>query len=365
MSPLVTEAPVGFPTTVEGPRPLRPVRVAVVGLARAGILHTAVLSTIPDCEVVGVSDTRSAARRNLRGLGYAAAGFDRVEKLLAKTRPDAVIVCNRPEEHVETARAALQAGAAVLIERPFARSRAEGEPLVRLAAERGLPIASAHTLAYHPVFEAAGRALGDGVLGALRMARASLFVSWVFSARQQLDHAPAESGGGVAAQPASDLLAFLIGRLGFPAEVRATCNRIYGEAEDEMHAMLRLPGGMEVGFDTSWSVPGYPRPATVIELEGENGKLLAAEDALEFELHAPRAGFGAGVTRLGHGELPAAARFDLEGDAAYLQDAAFLQWVTGGEAIATRGERALEILAVLESLYASARQAGAPVPVAA
>jgi predicted dehydrogenase len=364
MTDLVTEPVVGSLASAEGPRPLRPVRAAIVGLGRAGILHAAVLSTIPDCELVGVADPRASARRNLKGLGYAAASFGAVDKLLAKARPEALFLCLPPDAQAVAARAAIEAGVGVLVERPFFAGRAEAEAVAALAAERGVPLACAHPLIDHPVFAAAGRALAAGVLGRVRQARASMFVSWVFSARQKLELAPPQAPGGVAAQPASDLIFFLAWRLGVPVEVKATWNKIYGDHEDELHAMMRLESGAEIGCDTSWSVPGYPRPATVIEIEGENGKLLAADDALELELIVPGAGFRVGVTRLGHTELPAPARFDLGGDAAYLTDAAFLRWVTGGDPVPAVASRALDVLRITEALYASARQGGKPVAVA-
>ena len=364
MTDLVTEAPVGLPMAPSCPRPLRPVRVAVAGLNRAGVLHSAVLSTIPDCELVGVADSRSAARRNLRGLGYRAASFARVDKMLAKTRPDALFVCAPHDTRAELARRAIEAGIAVLIDRPFAATRAEAEELVALAADKQIPLAVGHPLVHHPVFAAARRALMTEALGGIGQARASMFASWVFSTAQKQAYTPPGAAGGVASQPASDLLFLLGWYLGTPVEVCATWNRIYGEHEDELHATLKLANGVEVSFDTSWSVPGYPRPAPVIELEGTNGKMLASDDALELDLLVPRGEYRLGVTRLRHGELPGVARFDLDGDAPYLQDASFLEWTTGGEAPPARADRALSVVRVIDALYASAREGGRAVAVA-
>lgn len=365
MTDLVTEAPVGMPSPAASPKPQRPVRVAISGLNRAGVMHAAVLSAIPDCEVVGVQDPRSAARRNLRGLGYTAAGFESVDKMLAKTRPDALFVCGPHPSRGPTVMQAIETGIAVLVDRPLAANRAQAESLVRLAAEKSVPLACGHALVHHPVFAAARGVLAANVIGEIRQARASLFASWVFSSKQKESYAPHGSAGGVTVQPASDLLFLLCWYLGAPVEARATWNRIYGEYEDELHAMMKLPNGVEVGFDTSWSVPGYPRPATVIELEGQNGKLLVADDALEIELHASAAGFPAGVTRLGHASLPGTARFDLDGDAPYLMDASFLAWATGGDAPPSVAERAIEVMRVVEALYESARQGGRSIAVGA
>lgn len=364
MTGSVMEEPVGASSEEPILGPLKPVRVAVAGLDRTGVLHAAVLSSIQDCEVVGVADARAAARRNLRGLGYRAQSFERVEKLLARTRPDALVVSAPHDQRAAITRQAIEAGVAVLVHRPFAANRAEAEALTELAATRGVPLACGHPLVYHPVFAEAQRALAQGVLGDLSRTRSSVFASWVFSSKQKLAWTPAGSAGGVTMQPASDLLFLMCWYLGVPVEARATWNRIYGEHEDELHGMLKLENGAEIGIDTSWSVPGYPRPATVIELEGMNGKMLVADDALELELNRPRAGYPTGTSRVGHAALPGGARFDLEGDAPYLMNAAFLAWITGGEPPPARAENAVNVLRVVEALYESARQGGKPVAVA-
>ena len=189
-----------------------------------------------------------------------------------------------------------------------------------------------------------------------------MYLSRVFSSRQKLETCPPGSGGGVVLQAAADLLFLLVWYLGVPSQVRATWSNIYGPPEDELHAMMQLPDGGEIGFDSSWSVPGYPRPATVIELDGAAGKMLASDDALELDLFE-RQGGPSGFTRFGHATLPRPARFHLDGEALYLQDAAFLSWATGGPAPPNQAESALQVSRVIEALYASSRAGGDPVAV--
>jgi predicted dehydrogenase len=364
MTTLATEVPkasLAFPTQ----HPSRSVRAAVVGLGRAGIEHAAVLSTVPECTLVAVCDPDRSARRNLRGLGYAAPGFDGVEALLAKTHPEAVVICAPMTQRASATRRALEAGAAVLVDGPIAPTLAEARALVDLAAAKPLPLASAHPLAFEPVFQQVQRVLDAKVLGEVRQVRSSMYLSRVFSTAQKARLAPAESGGGVLTQAASNLLFLLVQLLGVPASVRATSSELYGRFEDELHAMMTMPGGVEVGFDCSWSVPGYPRSATVLEIEAEYGKLLASEDALEIELDEPRALMPRGHTRIGHEALPQTARFELGGEALYLQDSAFLAWATGGPAPPNRADRAIDMLRVMLAIYDSIRDGGKSVAMAA
>ena len=342
------------------PRPLRPVRVAVVGLGRAGLAHATLLSSVPDCELVAVVDARGEARARMRGLGYQARAYGRLKKMLATAKPDAVFVCGPQHERAASARLALGAGAAVFVEHPFGVTQDEARAVAAKADEAGRPLACACGLAFTPVFTRAHEALAAGVLGEVRQARSSMFVSRVFDARHPVHHESGPIAGGVLAQIASELLFLLVWTLGVPVEARATSHRIYGGLEDELHAMMKLASGAEVGLDCSWSVPGYPEPATVIELEGDNGKLLVSDDGIEADLKEGRAGFATGHTRIRSAELPQPAAFDWGGDAAYLMDASFLAWVSGGSIVPNHGGFAIEVHAVMDALYASARAGGEP-----
>jgi predicted dehydrogenase len=344
----------------ECPRPLKPVRVAVVGLGRAGLAHATLLSSVPQCELVAVMDRRGEARARTRGLGYRARAFGSLKKMLAVARPDAVFVCSPQHERAAAARGALEAGAAVFVEHPFGVTLDEAEAVAAKAVATGLPLACACGLAFTPVFRRAEEALAAGVLGEIRQARSSMFVSRVFDAKHPVHHEPGPIAGGVLAQIASELLFLLVWYLGVPVEARATSNRIYGGIEDELHAMMKLASGVEVGLDCSWSVPGYPEPATVVELEGENGTLLISDDGIEADLKEARAGLGSGHTRIRSAELPQPAAFDWDGDAMYLMDAAFLAWATGGTAVPNQGGFAIQVHRVMDALYASARADGGP-----
>ena len=68
-----------------------------------------------------------------------------------------------------------------------------------------------------------------------------------------------------------------------------------------------MPHGADVGLEASWSVPGYAERSTVLEVEGDNGRLLASEDALELDRRRPWASTAAGTCG-SRTRRPAAAR---------------------------------------------------------
>jgi predicted dehydrogenase len=340
--------------------------VAVVGLGRAGVAHAVMLTHIPGVELAAVADPRAAARQALRGMGFSVPAFGRVERLLERLQPDAVFVCAAQHERARVARLVLEAGIPVLVERPMALTLAEAEELVQLASARNVAFAVGHPLAYEPVFARVHELVHAGVLGETRSARSAMFVSRVFArpprGAGRLD--PRRVAGGVVAHLASDLLFVLVRMLGVPVEARATWSMLYGAVEDELHGMMTLRDGVEVGFDCSWSVPGYMRASTVIELTGRDGKLLASDEALELDLARPVGDLPAGYSRTREADFPAPARFDFGGETLWMHDAAFLEWAAGGTAPLNQASAALVAHRVMDALYRSAAAGGITVTVA-
>lgn len=347
------------------PAPLRPVRVAVAGCSRFGIVQAAATTSIPNAELVGLAEPRPHVRREVRGIGFQAPMFDKLSLLIARTHPDALIVGGPPMLRPRLAREALEAGVAVLTERPLGGDLMTAESLALLARERNVPLAIAHALVFHPVFAEARRIVASNALGAPRRIRCSSYHSRVFDAARQAEIAALGGPSGVLAHEALDAMFYLIEMFGMPRQARATALHLFGPLEDEAHVVMTLPSGVEIGLDASWSVPGYPAAATVLELDGEFGKLLVSDDALEVDLTQDQAGWRAGHTRLGLADLPQPARFDVDGESSYLAASAFLAWVAGGDPPVHRSERAIRAQRVLDALYTSARNGGVDTPLAA
>jgi len=340
------------------------VRTAVAGLGRTGLLHAATLSVLPQAELVGLFDPRPGPRRNARGMGLDLRPHASIELMLRRDTPDAVIVSLEPGNRLEAALAALDAGASVLIDGSPVLTVAESQALTTRARERQRSVVVACPLAHHPVFAAAARIVASGVPGRPSQVRASFSVSRVFNAAGQRGRVQDGVDGGVLAHDASDLVYLLTTMFGVPVRASATASRLYGPYEDEIRGTLTRSDGREIILEASWSVPGYPRPTTVIEIEGDRGRMLASDDALELELVFAMGRWQSGVTRLGRADLPHLARFDLDGEAPSALVAEFLADVAGVAPSPARLESFMPAVRAIAALYASARSNGAQIDIA-
>lgn len=93
-----------------------------------------------------------------------------VEEVL-DSNVDVVVVITPPGTHAELALAALARGKHVLVEKPFAETRAEGEELATRARERGLHALAAPFVQLAPTFRMLWTLIADGAIGRPHVAR--------------------------------------------------------------------------------------------------------------------------------------------------------------------------------------------------
>jgi predicted dehydrogenase/uncharacterized protein YbjT (DUF2867 family) len=134
--------------TLEG----RPTRVALIGTGYVAAIHAEALRTIPDVELVAVCDVdRAKAEAFARAHGIAHA-LGSIGELAAAASPDAAHVLVPVPAHAAVARAALDAGLHVLLEKPMTPTAGEGRELAALARARGLRLGVNHNFALLPSF---------------------------------------------------------------------------------------------------------------------------------------------------------------------------------------------------------------------
>jgi len=114
-------------------------RTAVIGVGYLGRFHAQKYASLPDSTLVGVADPSAQARDSVASELGVRAYADHRELLGAV---DAVSIVTPTPSHYETAKAFLEAGAHVLVEKPMTATLREAESLVALArrAERVLQV---------------------------------------------------------------------------------------------------------------------------------------------------------------------------------------------------------------------------------
>jgi predicted dehydrogenase/nucleoside-diphosphate-sugar epimerase len=138
-------------------------RAGMVGAGNICEFHVAAVKKLPNVELVGVCDLdRDRARTNAEKWGTTA--YADLDALIA-AGANVIHVLTPPSSHAKIARAALERGCHVLIEKPIAEDAGEGRALAALAKSKGLTVSVNHSLLYDPQVKRALDAVRAGSLG--------------------------------------------------------------------------------------------------------------------------------------------------------------------------------------------------------
>jgi predicted dehydrogenase len=123
------------------------IKVGVIGVGYLGEHHTRIYGTLPNAELVGVSDTNES-RGNEIAKKYKTKYYHDFEQLL--DRVDAVSIAVPTKHHFSIAQAALQKNTHLLIEKPIAKSVEEAEEIVHLSRGKNLSVHVGHVERFNP-----------------------------------------------------------------------------------------------------------------------------------------------------------------------------------------------------------------------
>src|ERR1700722_15457598 len=144
-------------------------RGAISGFGEvAARAHLAGWRTRDNVAIGAIHDPISERRHEAIRLIKNVRVYDDLELMLDGEAVDFVDVASPPGLHHEAARAALSAGAHVLVEKPLALSLAEFDQLAGLAAEKHRVLMCVHNWKYAPAYAVARKAIEAGRLGAIR-----------------------------------------------------------------------------------------------------------------------------------------------------------------------------------------------------
>src|SRR4051794_28655643 len=108
---------------------------AVIGCGDVSVVHLQAIGNLAGVELAGVCDT-DPGRAAAAAQRYGVPAFAGHRELLDAVRPDVVHVCTPHHQHAPVALDCLDAGVAVLVEKPVAHTIAEADRLVAAARER-------------------------------------------------------------------------------------------------------------------------------------------------------------------------------------------------------------------------------------
>jgi predicted dehydrogenase len=141
------------------------IKFGVVGFGYWGPNVVRNLASLEGVQVVSVADKSATARRRIQKAYPAIRVTDDSSELITASDVDAIAVVTPVWTHFEIAKAALENGKHVFVEKPLTSNADEAEELINLAARKNLKIMVDHTFLFTGAVRKIRQLLEEGTLG--------------------------------------------------------------------------------------------------------------------------------------------------------------------------------------------------------
>src|ERR1051325_3900184 len=143
------------------------VRVGVIGYGYWGPNIVRNLSALDNCDLAVVCDKSQAALKRVGRAYPGARTTTEFSEVLHSADIDAVAIVTPLWTHFELAKAALENGKHVFVEKPFTSNVQQAEELIDLAEQKGLRIMVDHTFLFTGAVKKIKQLVQEGLLGKL------------------------------------------------------------------------------------------------------------------------------------------------------------------------------------------------------
>lgn len=331
-----------------------PIRVAIIGLGKMGLVHAATLRTDPRIDLCALCDTSKFMVQSLKNFLPGVNFYRDYNEMLTKESIDTVYVTTPTGSHAHIAGDCARAGKHIFVEKPLATDLSEAKQVADAIQEKGVQSQVGYVCRYAPTFEKAKEILDAGAIGTILGFGSVKYSSdvlrkveksWRFMRKK------AEGGGGVVNEFACHGIDLLVWMFGEPRGVEAKVESWYSaEVEDYVHAGFDYKD-FSGWIDSSWSMQDYRKPYTRIEVTGDNGKLIVTDSELRWLVTRDHAGHAAGWYSTNITELYEPTRIFV-GDIMFTrQTDAFIGAIGGGPPARSAVTEALRTQRVLEAIH--------------
>jgi predicted dehydrogenase len=338
----------------------RPVGFAIVGTGMIADVHASAIMEVPEARLVSVFSRGAEAREKFARERSCRAAAS-IEELVRDPEVEAVCITTPSGAHADAAVPVLEAGKAVLCEKPLEVSVAACDRIFAAAERGGGVLAGVFQMRLGRGAHTLKAAIEAGRFG--RLTSCSAYIKW-WRAEDYYDSSSwkgtweLDGGGALINQGihAVDLLQWLVG---LPAEVAAFTGRLAHlgiEAEDTVAATLRYPNGALGVIEAATSA--WPGSDLRIEIIGDRGTAVLENDRIvRFEFAEPQPGDEAIVRESAGSEIKVGKSdpkgMSWEGHRVLIRDLALA--LREGRAPAIPGIEARRAVQLVLAIYEAAR----------
>ncbi len=284
-------------------------KVLVVGCGNMGSSHARAYHKIEDFEIVGLVSRGPASRERLSAELGGLPTYGDFYEALEMTNPDVVSINTYPETHAEYARASIEAGAHIFIEKPLANTVVEAQEIVDLAQRHDRKLVVGYILRVHPAwakFVEVAQSLGKPLVMRMNLNQQSSGEQWKTHKELMKTMSPIVDCG----VHYVDIMCMMTGS--HPVRVSAIGAHLTDEIDPEMynygHLQVTFADGSVGWYEAGWGPMMSETAFFVKDVIGPKGCVSITEEAKgdsdDIEGHTKTGGL-----RLHHSQLDKKGHF--------------------------------------------------------
>lgn len=337
-----------------------PLAMGIVGCGYWGINYVRVLTEMRETRVVGVCDQRRDRLAEVASRYADVLVSTEFEDVLNNEETKAIVIATEAHTHYPLAKACIEAGKHVLVEKPLTTTVGEAEELYELAGERNVVLMVGHTFLYNEAVRTVKRFIEQGAMGR---------IYYLYAQRTNLGPIRHDVNA-VWDLAAHDISIFNFLLESVPAWVSAVGAKVLRNGrEDVGFVSLGYDDGVVAHLHVSWADPNKVREVVVV---GSDSRIVFNDvDPLErvriFEkgvTEGPLQGepsYGEHTLRLRDGDI-ISPKVDVS-EPLKVQCGHFYDCVVSGREPLTNGALGADVVRVLEAIDRSMAERGRPVGV--
>ena len=260
-----------------------PLKFAVVGLGKMGLLHSGILNVLPGVKLAGVCEATPLTRRIVKKVLRKIPVVEDVSEL-SSLDLDALFITTPTSTHYSVARTALESKIAdnIFVEKPLSNSYAESRDLGDLMSGKGVSMVG-YVRRFMVTFMKGKELLSQGVIGTPVSFKINMSSSDFFGIH---DPAVSIARGGVLKDLGCYPIDLILWYFGEFSIEKATSEALTGPgAVDSVRFHINGYGSIPPGeVFVSWCAEGYRMPEVEFLIIGSKGTLMVNDDYVKLDI---------------------------------------------------------------------------------
>ncbi|MBV8808132.1 MAG: Gfo/Idh/MocA family oxidoreductase [Acidobacteriaceae bacterium] len=158
---------------------MKKIKTAIAGTGFMGKVHTENVRRLPNVEVAAVVGSRPETARKFAEAMSIPIATDNLNEVLANKEIEAIHICTPNVNHYPMSLAAIEAGKAVLCEKPMTMDVEEARKLVDAAKAKNAVNCVQHNLRYYPSVQQMRQMVAHGDLGEILIVQGTYSQDWL------------------------------------------------------------------------------------------------------------------------------------------------------------------------------------------